>query len=367
MQEVLVFAGTSEGRNLARQLAQNEILVTVCVATQYGREVLEEEMDSRIQVRIGRLTKVQMEELLLSRSWWAVVDATHPFAVEVSKNIAQACEKQKKKYLRLLREDDSFGRISKYREGTVIYVESVLEAVKYLNQSQGNILLTTGSKDLSLYVQGIQDISRLYVRILPNGPEVENCHNLGLKGRQIICMQGPFSTALNVALLEEFQVSVLVTKETASAGGFPQKLEAAAQTGVQTVVIRRPKEEGVSLEEILGYFGVKKEKYIGQRKITLAGIGMGALSSMTREVYEECEKADLILGAARMLDTIKELSKPMQNLYQSQEILDYVETHPQYQNIVVLLSGDVGFYSGAKKLQETLEGVCSLRILCGVP
>ena len=70
MQEVLVFAGTSEGRNLARQLAQNEILVTVCVATQYGREVLEEEMDSRIQVRIGRLTKVQMEELLLSRSWW---------------------------------------------------------------------------------------------------------------------------------------------------------------------------------------------------------------------------------------------------------------------------------------------------------
>ena len=367
MQEVLVFAGTSEGRNLARQLAQNEIPVTVCVATEYGRAVLEEETDSRIQVRMGRLTKTQMEELLLSKSWWAVVDATHPFAVEVSKNIAQACEKQEKKYLRLLREDDSFGRTSKYREGTVVYVESVLEAVKYLNQSQGNILLTTGSKDLPLYVQGIQDISRLYVRILPNGPEVENCHNLGLKGRQIICMQGPFSTALNVALLEEFQVSVLVTKETASAGGFPQKLEAAAQTGVQTIVIRRPKEEGVSLEEILGYFGVKKEKSIGQRKITLAGIGMGALSSMTREVYEECQKADLIFGAARMLDTIKELAKPMQNLYQSQEILDYVETHPQYQNIVVLLSGDVGFYSGAKKLQETLEGVYSLRILCGVP
>ncbi len=376
MQEILIFAGTIEGRRLAYALAEQGIPVTVCVATSYGQEVLEQNGEHPlIQVRTGRLTEEQMEALLAGTSFRAAVDATHPFAVEASKNIAQACAAQHLECLRLLRQEDSAEPTPETGGVKTVYVDSAEEAVRYLNQQSGNIFLTTGSKELSAYVQGLWDLTRLYVRILPVGAEVERCRMLGLSGKQIICMQGPFSKELNAAMLREIQASVLVTKETGKAGGFSEKLLAAAQTGANVLVIRRPKEAGYSMQEILKRLGAENED-APKRRITLAGMGMGAQDSMTREVYEACRHADLIIGAARMLETVKELGKTSKELYQSQEIADYIKTHPGYREIMILLSGDLGFYSGAKKLRQILakEGIvknkeadCQVRQLCGVP
>lgn len=353
MQNILVFSGTSEGRELAGRLADNGKSVTVCVATAYGQEVMEQEESGRqIQVHTGRLDREQMEELLAAGNWDIVVDATHPFAWEVSENIAKGCAKQGKELLRLLREEGQ--AVEGDEEAKRTYADSTAQAAAYLNQTSGNIFLTTGSKELGEYVQGIHDISRLYVRILPNAPEIEKCRKLGLKGKQIICMQGPFSTELNLAMIREIHASVLVTKETSGAGGFAEKLQAAEQTGIEAVIIRRPRETGYSMEEILTRLGVEINKKQVQRQIILAGIGMGNLSNITREVYQACQDADIIIGAARMLETVKAMGKPMKNLYLSKEIADYIKEHTEHQNIVVLFSGDVGFYSGAKKLREEL-------------
>ena len=197
MQNILIFSGTSEGRELARRLADNGISVTVCVATEYGQEVMAQEEDSRqIRVRTGRINEEQIRELLADHDWDFVVDATHPFAREASENIAKACEKQGQRFLRLLREEEPA-----YSDAKITYVDSAVQAAAYLNHALGTIFLTTGSKELAEYVKGIQDISRLYVRILPNAAEVENCRRLGLKGKQIICMQGPFGTELNLAMI----------------------------------------------------------------------------------------------------------------------------------------------------------------------
>ena len=107
MQNILIFSGTSEGRELARRLADNGISVTVCVATEYGQEVMAQEEDSRqIRVRTGRINEEQIRELLADHDWDFVVDATHPFAREASENIAKACEKQGQRFLRLLREEE---------------------------------------------------------------------------------------------------------------------------------------------------------------------------------------------------------------------------------------------------------------------
>lgn len=107
MQEVLIFSGTSEGRKLAEQLLENQIAATVCVATDYGREVMEQEIENPLlEVQRGRLDLPQMEKLIGSKSWTAVVDATHPFAQQVTKNIAQACANQGCKLWRLLRQAD---------------------------------------------------------------------------------------------------------------------------------------------------------------------------------------------------------------------------------------------------------------------
>ncbi len=352
--EILIFSGTSEGRKLAEILIQNKIAVTVCVATEYGQEMMGQQEREFLTVHTGRMDVSEMERMAGEKNWQAIVDATHPFAEEVTKNIAAACRNQGKEALRLLREQsaDIFGNQD------IQFVDSVEEAAAYLNQTSGNILLTTGSKSLPEYVKKIQDISRIYARILPAGQEVEKCRSLGLQGRQIICMQGPFSEEMNLAIMKEIHASVLVTKETAETGGYPEKLAAARQAGAKTVVIRRPREQGCSMEEILQRIGVdpKEERAdINKYQITIAGMGMGSFYNMTGEVQQACREADMIIGAERMLKTVGTLGKPMENLYIGTEIAAFIQEHPQYQRIVVLLSGDVGFYSGAKKLLQAFE------------
>ena len=361
MQEVLIFSGTSEGRKLAEQLLENQIAATVCVATDYGQEVMEQEIENPLlEVQRGRLDLPQMEKLIGSKSWTAVVDATHPFAQQVTKNIAQACANQSCKLWRLLRQADEKmdskegGQLENQTgalhmpEDKIIYVDSVEEAAVYLNQTQGNIFFTTGSKDLPKYLSVIEDISRVYVRILPDAMQLEKCRSLGLMGKQIICMQGPFNEDLNIAMLRQIQASVLVTKETSNAGGLTEKLCAAAKTGAKALVIRRPCEYGYSMEQILGKLGVKRTT---KRRVILAGMGMGSLSNMTREVYKACQNADLIIGAARMLESVKSMGKPAKILYRSEEIVEYVVSHPKYLS------------DGGRKAFPTYQ----LQLMCGVP
>ena len=71
-------------------------------------------------------------------------------------------------------------------------------------------------------------------------------------------MWGPFLKELNLALLRQFHISYLVTKESGREGGFDEKLAAAKEAGCLLIVIERPKEEGMSLAEILEF--LKSEK-----------------------------------------------------------------------------------------------------------
>lgn len=368
MQEVLLFSGTSEGRKLAEILSAHSVKVTVCVATEYGQEVMQE--SELVEARVGRMNQEEMEVLIQSKDWLAVIDATHPYAKEVTENIKKACEHQKREVLRLLRN-------SSERAEHIYYVDSTEEAAEYLNQTEGNIFLTTGSKEIARYMELIEDTSRIYARILPGTEELEKCHELGLKGKQIICMQGPFSEELNLAMMKEVNAEWLVTKETAGAGGYPEKIRAAERAGARAVVIKRPEETGYSMEEILEKLSIspKQESNVRQ-EISLVGIGMGNVETLTLEGYETIKKADLLVGAKRMLESIpEELKKGEVQFisYKAQEILSYIENHPQYEKTAVLLSGDVGFYSGAHALLEQIKALetqentqFQVKMVCGI-
>lgn len=368
MQEVLLFSGTSEGRKLAEILSAHSVKVTVCVATEYGQEVMQE--SELVEARVGRMNQEEMEVLIQSKDWLAVIDATHPYAKEVTENIKKACEHQKREVLRLLRN-------SSERAEHIYYVDSTEEAAEYLNQTEGNIFLTTGSKEIARYMELIEDTSRIYARILPGTEELEKCHELGLKGKQIICMQGPFSEELNLAMMKEINAAWLVTKETAGAGGYPEKIRAAERAGARVVVIKRPEETGYSMEEILEKLSIstKQESNVRQ-EISLVGIGMGNVETLTVEGYETIKKADLLVGAKRMLESIpEELKKGKVQFisYKAQEILSYIENYPQYEKTAVLLSGDIGFYSGAHSLAEQIETLetqentqFQVKMVCGI-
>ena len=102
MKKVLIFSGTTEGRKLAVAFSGAKIEAVVCVATEYGKEVMPELFG--ITVRQGRMNTEEMRGLMESGAFLAVVDATHPFATEVSKNIKGSARESGLPYFRLKRE-----------------------------------------------------------------------------------------------------------------------------------------------------------------------------------------------------------------------------------------------------------------------
>ena len=168
------------------------------------------------------------------------VDATHPYAVAVTENIRRACSQAGVPCRRLLR--------GASETAGVTAVGSAAEAAALLAGREGNILLTTGSKELGAF--SALPSERLYPRVLPNHESLSACEGAGIPHRNILAMQGPFSTELNEALIRQFHIAYLVTKDGGKAGGFEEKLRAAKNTGIELVLIRRPEETGESFEEI---------------------------------------------------------------------------------------------------------------------
>ena len=346
MYKVLVFAGTTEGYEICRFLADHQVRTMGFAATEYGGKSLTE--NEYLTVQTGRLDETAMEQVFIQEKPEMVLDATHPYAAEVTVNIRTACEKTQTLYRRVLRESGS-------REDKAVYVESVQAAAQYLDQTQGNVLLTTGSKELAGFTGMKNYQERLYARVLSLPNVMQACAELGFEGKHLIGMQGPFSRELNAAMLRQYRCKYLVTKDTGKAGGFQDKIDAALECDAVPVIIGRPlKEEGMSVKEckrfLTEYFSLTHQPHI-----TLLGIGMGSREMLTVQGKNSLDQADLLIGARRMVDSVRCPDQDVFIEYRSQEIKDYIDSHPEYDNIVIVLSGDVGFYSGAKKLLDVLQ------------
>ena len=355
MYKAIVFAGTTEGYALCEFLAENHVPVYACAATEYGGSLLQE--NEFLHVSAGRLKTEDMEELFRKENPEIVLDATHPYAAEVTKNIRTACESAGVLYQRILRPEGE-------KNSEAIYVESTEEAAAFLSGTEGNIFLTTGSKELAKFT-GIPDYKeRLFARVLSIPSVIRSCAELGIEGKHLIGMQGPFSAEINEAMLRQFQCSYLVTKDTGLAGGFPEKMEACQRCGVTPVIIGRPlKEEGLSLQDARVFLS-KMFGFTLSQKISLVGIGMGAEKTLTLEGKKALNEAELLIGAKRMTEAVQKPGQMVLHEYRSEKIVEYIREHPKYRTVAIALSGDVGFYSGAKKLIDQLDG--NVEVICGI-
>ncbi len=241
MSEILIFGGTTEGRILAEYCAANAIPAVVSVTTEYGASLLPNE----IEFAAGKLDAEQIAAFIAKRGFCAAIDATHPYARLASANIKAAAEQSGIKYYRVLREES--GEIS----GRVC--ADIAQAADYLNDpntGEKRALITTGSKELAEFTR-VRDFSeRLYARVLPAEGIEERCAALGFRPENLIIEKGPFSVERNVAHIRETCAEILVTKESGAAGGYPEKCEAARRCGIELVTILRPKESGISVDEM---------------------------------------------------------------------------------------------------------------------
>lgn len=235
MKKILIFGGTEDGRELAERLSENkELIITLSVATELGKELVGSD---KINVLMGRLDQNQIKDIIGEND--IIIDATHPYAVEVSKNIALVV--RDKKLLRLLREESKL-------IGAVM-AENIKDACSKCGS--GNVLAATGSKQIAEYTC----LERVYARVLPTKESVKLCYDAGLDDEHIIKHFGRNTVEENIEVINKYEIKNLITKDGGNRGGFKEKKRAAEITGVKFIVIKRPNEEGYSLEELLRILG----------------------------------------------------------------------------------------------------------------
>ena len=335
MMRPIIFSGTTEGRQMSERLSAAGIDHIVCVATEYGELVMQR--TPHADIRQGRLDAEGMKKLFSAEAS-SVFDATHPYAAEVSENIREACGSTHKGYVRILRAEPGPEMI----EGNRIFADAA-SCAKALKDTAGNILLTTGSRDIAVYAADPGVRSRLFARIIPSEESIRFCSAADISGRQVIAMQGPFSCEMNKALIMQYGIKLLVTKASGTEGGFQEKISAARECGIPVFIIGKPVEEqGMTASEALEvFFEIKPVT-----QVDLIGTGPGRESLMTEEAREAVRKADVIFGAERMIASYP--GREAYPYYLARDMIPVLEER-RPERIAVLFSGDTGFCSGAAK------------------
>ncbi|MDR0451646.1 MAG: precorrin-3B C(17)-methyltransferase [Treponema sp.] len=262
---LFVFAGTTEGRLFIEKFskaAEAPFEMHVFTATGYGESLLREGAEDRpalpgggedILFHAGRLDAEGIFGEMLRYKPSCAVDCTHPHAVEVTRNIREACGRSGCGYFRIGRETGKAGDSG--TENGVEYACSMEDAAGLLRPREGRVLLTTGTKGIEPFADG-ELRGRVCLRVLPMEESIRKCRALGFPAKNIICMQGPFSEEFNRSLLRETGASWLVTKDSGDEGGFQNKLEAARKEGAGVILLRRPdsaspEDRGARMEEVL--------------------------------------------------------------------------------------------------------------------
>lgn len=236
----LVFAGTTEARKWINHAQRYSFEQWVFVTTSYAKELLPQE-GKKLKIFVGKKDKEELRNYF-KEDVAGIIDASHPFAELLSENLRELAKEYHLPYYRLLREETAL-------QGVHV-VESYQDAVDYLETTKGNILLTTGAKTLEIFVTPKLHL-RIYARILPMVEGLQKAIDLGLGYKQILALQGPFTKDMNLAMLDQYNIDIMVTKESGRQGGVEEKALAAREAGIELVVIKRPVEQGYHFEELV--------------------------------------------------------------------------------------------------------------------
>ena len=229
---IWIVGGTSDTRSLLDKLSEKINLnnVIVSVTTEYGEKLLN---DYNIKVIQKVLDKNKILDFIDKTNLNTIIDTSHPYAENISKNILEVIKSKSIKYFRYEREvtETIF----------VVWFESLKDMISYINLNLNgeNILSTLGSKALEELIN-IQN-NNVYVRILPTTKSIENAEKSGFLPNQILAIQGPFSESLEREFLDFYKIGFMLTKDSGDVGGTDKKILACQKLGVKILALSRPK------------------------------------------------------------------------------------------------------------------------------
>lgn len=238
---IWIIGGTKDSRDiLERLIKETDKDIIVSTATGYGGKLLEEYTENNgngkreIKVISERLNEEQMKDLIKENNITEIVDASHPYAINVSNSVIKVKNETGIKYIRFER------KMLDYGNDKVEKFDSLEEVNNYVKGLSGkNILSTLGSNNLG-DIKEMGENNNLYIRILPTTDSIKKAEDLGYLPSRIIAVQGPIDKVLNKAMLESYKIDYLITKESGATGGEQEKVEACRENGTTVLVVKRP-------------------------------------------------------------------------------------------------------------------------------
>jgi len=228
-----LIGGTTESATLAREIAAVGLPCTVTVTT--AAAVALYPQTPTLQVVVGRLVALELQQFLQEHFITAILDASHPYAVAISQMAIALASERQIPYLRFERPIID----TQQQDSQTIFLESftTLLAGNYLSQQR--VLLTVGYKALPLF-RDWQEHSTLFARVLPSVSSIEAATASGFSPDRIIALRPPITSELEKALWRQWNISLVVTKASGVAGGEDVKRAVAVQLGIPLIVIARP-------------------------------------------------------------------------------------------------------------------------------
>lgn len=226
--------GTGEGREILAGINEYTDEIVVSTATQYGYEIYKDFKAKYFNYK--PLNEEQFEQLVKDFGIKVFVDASHPYASEVSKTVINVCEKmnidyiryERKSYFTELKDNENIIFIDKYED-----LENVLDSI------DGNVLNTTGSNN-ALKIDSLNIENRVIHRILPSPNVISKLLDNGISIDNIIAIKGPFGIDINNGIIKEYKIKALLTKDSGEEGGIKEKVDSALLNNVKVIVVKRP-------------------------------------------------------------------------------------------------------------------------------
>ena len=243
---IWLIGGTQESATLANIIAQEGWPCTISVTTEAAMALYPPA--PLLRVRVGKLDAFQLGQFLQSESISAILDASHPYAVEVSKLAIATAYQYQIPYLRYERprldlisqaDHPSFPDLGLENSQIFTGLDSFDTLLRSEILTGQRVLLTVGYRTLPLF-QPWQDKCTLFARILPSVPALEAALAAGFMPDRLIALRPPVSLDLERSLWQQWQISLVVTKASGVAGGEDVKRIVARELNVPVAVIERP-------------------------------------------------------------------------------------------------------------------------------
>ena len=224
---IWVIGGTKDSRDFLEKFLKYESNIIVSTATEYGAKLIE---NLPVKTSSEKMDKEAMLKFVDYNKITNAIDISHPYAFEVSKNAMKVAEEKNIKYFRFEREKVDI-LPKKYKN-----FEEIENLIKYIENLEGNILVTLGSNNVPLF-KDLKNLPNIYFRILSRWDMVKRCEDNNILPKNIIAMQGPFTENMNIAMMEQFNIKYLITKKAGDTGGEREKVSACDKLDVEIIYL----------------------------------------------------------------------------------------------------------------------------------